>query len=61
MSNEAPQQHTTDDPEWDALLRRTRTLGRLLGVESEASVERLADEFRRQKRRQLSDDSHSTE
>ena len=36
--------------EWDALLRRTRAKGKALGVETEADVERLSDEFRRDKR-----------
>ena len=39
------------DPEWDALLRRTRTTGRALGIESEADVERLSDEFRQERQR----------
>lgn len=39
------------DQEWQALLRRTREAGRALGVSSEADVERLSDEFRREKRR----------
>lgn len=39
------------DPEWQALLRRTRAAGESLGVASEADVERLADEFRREQRR----------
>lgn len=38
------------DPEWQALLHRTRGVGRALGVASEADVERLADEFRRDQR-----------
>jgi predicted transcriptional regulator len=37
------------DPEWEALLRKTRTTGRRLGIVSEADVERIADEFRAQK------------
>lgn len=39
------------DPEWQGVLRRTRAAGESLGVTSEADVERLADEFRREKRR----------
>jgi predicted transcriptional regulator len=37
------------DPAWDALLRRTRSSGKSLNIASEADVERLADEFRRDK------------
>lgn len=39
------------DPGWEALLRRTRAVGRELKVGSEAAVERLSDEFRRGKRK----------
>ncbi|HEX4004777.1 MAG TPA: ribbon-helix-helix protein, CopG family [Acidobacteriaceae bacterium] len=39
------------DAKWSALLRRTRDAGLRLGIESEADVERLSDEFRREKRR----------
>jgi hypothetical protein len=38
------------DTEWDGLLKRTRTKGKMLGISSEADVERLSDEFRRKKR-----------
>ena len=38
------------DSEWDAVLVRTHAAGRKLGVESEADVERMSDEFRRDKR-----------
>ena len=38
------------DADWDALLKRTRAKGEALGITSEADVERLADEFRRDKR-----------
>jgi hypothetical protein len=39
------------DPEWDALLRRTRATGQAIGIESEADVERLSDEFRQERLR----------
>ena len=39
------------DPEWESLLRRTRTTGERLGIASEADVERLSDEFRRESKR----------
>ena len=38
------------DADWDALLKRTRAKGEALGITSEANVERLADEYRRDKR-----------
>jgi Arc/MetJ-type ribon-helix-helix transcriptional regulator len=38
-------------PQWDALLLRTRAAGEALGVKSESDVERLTDEYRRDKRR----------
>jgi hypothetical protein len=37
------------DPEWEALLARTRAAGNALGLRSEADVERISDEFRREK------------
>ncbi len=37
--------------EYDAILVRTRALGAALGVKSEADVERLSDEYRREKQR----------
>lgn len=42
-------QRYVEDPEWEALLSRTRAAGRALGVASEADVERLSDEYRREK------------
>ncbi len=41
---------TGADPAWEALLRRTRSSGQRLGIASEADVERIADEFRGEKR-----------
>ncbi len=38
------------DPEWIALLQRTRAQGKALGITGEADVERLSDEYRREKR-----------
>jgi predicted transcriptional regulator len=38
------------DAGWEALLTRTRTRGRALGIAGEADVERLSDEYRRQRR-----------
>jgi uncharacterized protein (TIGR00369 family) len=39
------------DAQWDSLLTRTRAKGKALGVTSEADVERLSDEYRRNKKR----------
>ena len=39
------------DAQWDSLLTRTRAKGKALGVTSEADVERLSDEYRRDKKR----------
>jgi Arc/MetJ-type ribon-helix-helix transcriptional regulator len=38
------------DTEWAALLRRTRAQGRELGIATEEDVERLSDEYRRERR-----------
>ena len=48
---EALRRYMTGDGEWDALLKRTRAKGMTLGIKDEADVERLSDEFRRDKRR----------
>ena len=50
LFREALRRYMAEDPEWEALLRRMRALGKELGVESEADVERMSDEFRRDKR-----------
>ncbi len=47
LVGEALRRYLDADPEWEALLTRTRATGRALGVTSEAEVERLSDEFRR--------------
>jgi metal-responsive CopG/Arc/MetJ family transcriptional regulator len=49
LFREALRRYMADDTEWDALLRRTRAKGSALGIETEADVERLSDEFRRDK------------
>jgi predicted transcriptional regulator len=46
LFREALRRYMTADPEWEALLRRTRATGKALGVATEADVERLSDEFR---------------
>lgn len=49
LVREALQRYLDADPEWEALLRRARGAGQALGVTSEADVERLSDEFRRER------------
>ncbi|HEY1501673.1 MAG TPA: ribbon-helix-helix protein, CopG family [Acidobacteriaceae bacterium] len=49
LFREALRRYMATDPEWDALLRRTRAAGPALGIENEADVERLSDEFRSEK------------
>ncbi len=39
------------ETQWDSLVTRTRAKGKALGVTSEADVERLSDEYRRDKKR----------
>ena len=46
LFREALRRYMAADPEWEALLRRTRANGERLGVATEADVERLSDEFR---------------
>jgi hypothetical protein len=46
LFREALRRYISADPEWDALLRRTQAEGTALGVDTEADVERLWDEFR---------------
>ena len=50
LFREALQRYMSRDPEWESLLRRTRARGEALGIENEADVERLSDEFRSEKR-----------
>ena len=40
-----------EDAEWQALLARTRAHGKAFGINSEADVERLVEEYRRDTRR----------
>ncbi len=50
LFREALRRYMQSDTEWQALLRRTRAKGRSMGIKSEADVERLSDEFRRERR-----------
>lgn len=45
----AVRRYLETDPEWEALLARTRAAGDALGIKSEADVERMSDEYRREK------------
>jgi metal-responsive CopG/Arc/MetJ family transcriptional regulator len=49
LFREALRRYITADPEWEALLRRTRATGSALGIASEADVEQLSDEFRQER------------
>ena len=51
LFREALRRYIAGDPQWNALVQRTRAKGAALGVTSEADVERLSDEYRRAKRR----------
>ena len=51
LFREALRRYMTQDPQWDSVLRRTRAAGEAIGVKSESDVERLTDEYRREKRR----------
>jgi hypothetical protein len=51
LFREALRRYMVSDPQWDALLQRTRVRGASLGIASEADVERMSDEYRRSKRR----------
>ena len=50
LFREALRRYMTGDAEWESVLKRTRAKGKALGIRSEADVERLSDEFRRNKR-----------
>ena len=51
LFREALRRYMAPDLEWESLLSRTRARGRAHGVTSEGDVERLSDEYRRDKRR----------
>lgn len=53
LFREALRHYMTADPEWEALLRRTRSTGKALEIVTEDDVERLSDEFRQQKHRTM--------
>lgn len=49
LFREALRRYMQRDNEWDALLKRARVKGQSLGIASEEDVERLSDEYRREK------------
>jgi CopG family transcriptional regulator / antitoxin EndoAI len=51
LFREALRRYMAGDAQWDNLLKRTRAKGKALGVTSETDVERLSDEYRRDKKR----------
>jgi Arc/MetJ-type ribon-helix-helix transcriptional regulator len=51
LFREALRRYMMPDTEWESLLSRTRARGQALGITSEADVERLSDEHRRDKKR----------
>jgi len=51
LFREALRRYMQSDADWRALLKRTRAKGRSMGIKSEDDVERLSDEFRRERHR----------
>jgi predicted transcriptional regulator len=49
LFREALRHYIARDPDWESLLKRTRAAGATLGIGDEAQVERLSDEYRREK------------
>lgn len=49
LFSEALRRYIQKDAEWDGLLERTRATGRQLGITDEDAVERLSDQYRREK------------
>jgi hypothetical protein len=45
----------SNEPQWESLLAETRLIGKFMGIQSEADVERLCDEFRRERLQRQSD------
>ena len=50
LFREALCRYLASDQEWEQLLKRTRAKGRELDIGNEKDVERLSDEYRREKR-----------
>jgi len=51
LFREALRRYMTPDPELATVLERIRAKGKELGIRTEADVERLSDEYRRDNRR----------
>ena len=51
LFREALRRYMHNEPAWAAVLARTRAQGRAKGIRSEEDVERLADEYRRERHR----------
>ena len=51
LFREALRRYMMADPGWDQLVTRTRAIGLATGVTNEADVERISDEYRREKKR----------
>ena len=49
LFREALRRYMAPNDEWDSLVARMRAHGEAIGVRSEADVERLSDEYRREK------------
>ncbi|MFT3802904.1 MAG: YlcI/YnfO family protein [Burkholderiaceae bacterium] len=50
LMREALRRYLASDSQWDATVARARARGAALGITTEADVERLSDEFRRDRR-----------
>lgn len=53
LFREALRRYMQGDDEWGALVNRARSKGQALGIANEADVERLSDDYRREKRQRL--------
>ena len=51
LFREALRRYMATDAQWNGLLTRTRAKGKALGITSDADVERLSDDYRRNKKR----------
>jgi CopG family transcriptional regulator / antitoxin EndoAI len=51
LFREALRRYMAGDAQWNALLTRTRAKGKALGITSEAEVERISNDYRRNKKR----------
>jgi hypothetical protein len=49
LLSDALRKYMQQDPEWEALLKRTRATGHQLGITDEDAVERLSDQYRLEK------------